>query len=119
MKKIALPLTACVLASALLAGCETPQQSTALGTGVGAATGAGIGALIGDSRGALIGGAIGAAAGGLTGYNWSTVKRRLTDATRGTEAKVTEQQDGSLKLNIPSSVSFDTNSYLIKPSFAP
>ncbi|CAH2914414.1 MAG: Probable lipoprotein YiaD [uncultured Paraburkholderia sp.] len=37
----------------------------------------------------------------------------------GTDTQITEQPDGSLKLNIPSSVTFDTNSYAIKPSFAP
>ena len=118
--KFAFRLSVSALAVVLIAGCATPQQNNAaVGTGVGAAAGAGIGALLGNSRGALIGGALGAAAGGVTGYNWSSIKQRLSGATAGTGTQVTEQQDGSLKVNIPSAISFDTNSYAIKPSFRP
>ena len=118
--KLSSRLSIFALAGTLLAGCATPQQNNAaVGTGVGAAAGAGIGALLGNSKGALIGGALGAAAGGATGYNWQAIKQRLSGATAGTGTQVTEQQDGSLKVNIPSSISFDTNSYAIKPSFAP
>lgn len=121
-KKIVQPLASCLLVSALLAGCAAPagqQNNAALGTGIGAATGAGLGALIGNSEGAMIGGAIGAVAGGLTAYNWSAIKQRLAGATQGTGTQITEQQDGSLKVNIPSSVSFATNSYQIRPTFTP
>ena len=108
------------LAASILAGCADPQQrNTAVGTGVGAGVGAGIGALLGNRTGAIVGGTLGAAAGGITGYNWTNIKQRLTGATQGTGTQVTEQQDGSLKVNIPSSISFDTDSYAIKPSFAP
>jgi outer membrane protein OmpA-like peptidoglycan-associated protein len=108
------------LAAAVLAGCANPQQqNTAVGTGVGAAVGTGIGALLGNRTGAIIGGTLGAAAGGITGYNWSAIKQRLSGASAGTGTQVTEQSDGSLKVNIPSSISFDTDSYAIKPSFAP
>ncbi|WP_185182647.1 OmpA family protein [Mycoavidus sp. B2-EB] len=119
-KTLALPLASCLLASTLFAGCAAPpgqQNNAALGTGIGAATGAGVGALIGHSEGAMIGGAIGALAGGLTGYNWTAIKQRLAGATQGTGTQITEQQDGSLKVNIPSSVSFATNSYQIRPTF--
>lgn len=108
------------LAASLLAGCATQQQTnTAVGSGVGAGIGAGIGAIFGNSTGALIGGTLGAAAGGITGYNWQAIKQRLSGATAGTGTQVTEQKDGSLKVNIPSAISFDTNSYAVKPSFAP
>jgi outer membrane protein OmpA-like peptidoglycan-associated protein len=109
------------LTGALLAACASPQQTnTAVGTGVGAAAGAGLGRLIGgDRHGAIVGGALGAAAGGLTGYNWQSIKQRLSGDTQGTGTQVTEQRDGSLKVNIPSAISFDTNSFAIKPSFAP
>jgi len=56
-------------------------------------------------------------AGGITGYNWQAIRNKLSGATRGTGTQITEQPDGSLKLNIPSSVTFDTNSYAVKPSF--
>jgi outer membrane protein OmpA-like peptidoglycan-associated protein len=118
--KLPLQLSVCVLAGTLLAGCATPQQNnTAAGAGIGAAAGAGIGALLGNTKGALIGGALGAAAGGAAGYNWQAIKQRLSGATAGTGTQVTEQQDGSLKVNIPSSVSFATDSYAIKPAFRP
>jgi outer membrane protein OmpA-like peptidoglycan-associated protein len=108
------------LVATLVAGCATQQENnTAVGTGIGAAAGAGIGALVGNRTGAIVGGTLGAAAGGITGYNWSAIKQRLSGASAGTGTQVTEQQDGSLKVDIPSSISFDTNTYAIKPSFAP
>lgn len=113
-------IAALALSVAVLGGCANPQQrDTAVGTGVGAAAGAGIGALLGNSTGAIVGGALGAAAGGAAGYNWQAIRQRLSGATQGTGTQVTEQQDGSLKVNIPSAISFDTDSYAIKPSFAP
>jgi outer membrane protein OmpA-like peptidoglycan-associated protein len=113
-------LSVFAVAGALLAGCATQQgNNAAVGTGIGAATGAGLGAIFGGGKGAAIGAGVGAAAGGITGYNWQAIKGKLTGATKGTGTQVTEQQDGSLKVNIPNSISFDTNSYAIKPSFAP
>lgn len=108
-----------VLSASLMAGCATQQgTNTAVGTGVGAAVGAGLGNLIGgNTTGTLVGAAVGAAAGGAVGYNWSAIKNKLSGATQGTGTQISEQPDGSLKVNIPSSVSFDTNSYAIKPSF--
>ncbi|GAB3626375.1 membrane protein [Pandoraea terrae] len=108
-----------VAAAALLAGCQTQQgTNTAVGTGVGAAVGAGLGNLIGgNTTGTLVGAAVGAAAGGAAGYNWSAIKGKLTGATQGTGTQISEQPDGSLKVNIPSSVSFATNSATIAPNF--
>lgn len=118
--KIMTRMSVLTLVGALLAGCATPQgTNTAVGTGVGAGLGAGIGALIGGGKGAAIGAGVGAAAGGITGYNWQAIHNKLTGATAGTGTQITEQPDGSLKMNIPSSVTFDTNQYTIKPSFAP
>src|SRR5471032_3451042 len=113
-------LTVIAVAGALVAGCATQQgNNAAVGTGIGAASGAALGAIFGGGKGAAIGAGVGAAAGGITGYNWQAIKGKLTGATQGTGTQITEQQDGSLKVNIPNSISFDTNSYLIKPSFAP
>jgi outer membrane protein OmpA-like peptidoglycan-associated protein len=108
------------VAGSLLAGCATQQgTNTAVGTGVGAGTGAALGAIFGGGKGAAIGAGVGAAVGGITGYNWQNIHNRLSGATKGTGTEITEQPDGSLKLKIPSSVTFDTSSYAIKPSFAP
>jgi outer membrane protein OmpA-like peptidoglycan-associated protein len=104
------------VAGSLLAGCASQQGTD---TGVGAATGAAIGAIFGGGKGAAIGAGAGAAVGGITGYNWQAIHNKLSGATKGTGTQITEQPDGSLKLNIPSSVTFDTNSYAVKPSFAP
>ena len=118
--KISTRLTVLALTGALLGGCASQQGTdTALGTGAGAAIGAGLGAIFGGGKGAAIGAAAGAAAGGITGYNWQAIRNKLSGATKGTGAKVTEQPDGSLKVNIPSAISFDTNSYAIKPTFQP
>ena len=113
-------LSVFAVAGALVAGCASQQgTNTAVGTGVGAATGAGIGAIFGGGKGAAIGAATGAAVGGITGYNWQSIKNKISGDSKGTGTQVTEQQDGSLKVNIPNSISFDTNSYAIKPSFDP
>ncbi len=118
--KIMTRLAVFAVAGSLLAGCASQQGTdTAVGTGVGAATGAAIGAIFGGGKGAAIGAGAGAAVGGITGYNWQAIHNKLSGATKGTGTQITEQPDGSLKLNIPSSVTFDTNSYAVKPSFAP
>ncbi|MGN6087295.1 OmpA family protein [Trinickia sp.] len=115
--KIVTRLTVFALAGSILAGCATQQQSnTATGTGIGAALGAGIGALAGGGKGAAIGAGVGALAGGVTGYNWQTIRNKLSGASKGTGTQITEQPDGSLKLNIPSNVTFATDSYQINPS---
>jgi outer membrane protein OmpA-like peptidoglycan-associated protein len=118
--KLMTRLSVFVVAGALLAGCQTQQgTNTAVGTGAGAATGAAIGAIFGGGKGAAIGAGAGALVGGITGYNWTAIHNKLSGATKGTGTQITEQPDGSLKLNIPSNVTFDTSSYAIKPSFAP
>jgi outer membrane protein OmpA-like peptidoglycan-associated protein len=117
--KIASRLVVFAVAGTLLAGCQTQQQTnTAAGTGIGAATGAALGAIFGGGKGAAIGAGVGGLVGGVTGYNWQKIHNKLAGDTKGTGTQITEQPDGSLKVNIPSSVSFDTNSYAIKPSFA-
>jgi outer membrane protein OmpA-like peptidoglycan-associated protein len=118
--KIMTRLAVFAVAGSVLAGCASQQgTNTAVGTGVGAGTGAALGAIFGGGKGAAIGAGVGAAVGGVTGYNWQNIHNRLSGATKGTGTQITEQPDGSLKLNIPSSVTFDTSSYAIKPSFAP
>ncbi|MBB1626237.1 OmpA family protein [Achromobacter sp. UMC71] len=106
---------------ALMAGCATQQQTnTAVGTGAGAAIGAGIGALVGHGTGAAVGAGIGAVAGGLVGYNWKVVKddvQRSGATSLGID--VVEMPDGSLKVNIPSNVSFDTDKTDLKPALLP
>ena len=105
----------------LVAGCATQQgTNTAVGTGAGAAIGAGIGALIGHGTGAAVGAGIGAVAGGLVGYNWKVVKDDVQKSgATSLGIDVVEMPDGSLKVNIPSNVSFDTDKTDLKPALLP
>lgn len=119
-------LTGALAALALAAGCATNGQMgqggrTAVGAGAGAALGAGLGALIGDSsRAAAIGAGIGAVAGGIVGYNWSGVKNDVEQSgATSLGVDVTEMPDGTLRVNIPSHVSFDTGKYDLKPELLP
>ncbi|MVW70170.1 MULTISPECIES: OmpA family protein [unclassified Bordetella] len=114
-------ITAIALAAMLVTGCATQQgTNTAIGTGVGAAAGAGIGALIGHGKGAAIGAGLGAVAGGLVGYNWSGVKQDVQQSGASSLGiDVVEMPDGSLKVNIPSNVSFDTDKAVLKPELLP
>lgn len=119
---VALRFAALAASGVLLAGCATEQQNrTAIGTGAGAALGAGLGALIGDSsRAAAIGAGIGAVAGGVAGYNWNKIKGDVQNSGASEMGiDVAEQPDGSLKVNVPSTVSFDTSSYTLKPALRP
>ncbi|KAA0889612.1 OmpA family protein [Pusillimonas sp. ANT_WB101] len=111
---------------ALMAGCANMDNmgrggKTAVGAGAGAAVGAGLGALIGDSsKAALIGAGIGAVAGSIAGYNWSGVKNDVEQSgARSLGVDVTEMPDGTLRVNIPSNVSFDTGKYQLKPALLP
>ncbi|MEO6959443.1 MAG: OmpA family protein [Burkholderiaceae bacterium] len=111
---------------ALMAGCADLSQmstggKTATGAGAGAAVGAGLGALIGNTgSSALIGAGIGAVAGGIVGYNWSGIKNDVQKSgATSLGVDVTEMPDGTLKVNIPSNVSFDTGKYALKPALLP
>ena len=114
-------LAIAIATGALIAGCATPQQNnTAAGTGAGAVAGAGLGALFGGGRGAAVGAGLGAVAGGVVGYNWSRIRGDVENSgARDLGVGVAEQSDGSLKVNIPSTVSFDTGSYVVKPELRP
>lgn len=109
---------------AMLAGCaatETQGGRTAVGAGTGAALGAGLGVLFGDSsKAAAIGAGIGAVAGGIAGYNWSGIKQDVQQSgATSLGVDVTEMPDGSLRVNIPSHVSFDSGKSQLKPALLP
>lgn len=114
--------TAVSLAAAALVlnGCETMserQKGTAVGAGVGAGVGAVLGSTTGGKAGsgAVIGGAIGAVVGNLWSKRQEERRVAMEQATRGTGVDVTRTADNQLKVNIPSDVSFDTDSAVIKP----
>ena len=119
-------LAAGLCALALVTGCAnnggmSTTGRTATGVGAGAAVGAGLGAIIGDSsKAALIGAGIGAVAGGIVGYNWQGIKNDVQQSgASDLGIDVIEMPDGTLKVNIPSNVSFDTGKSALKPELLP
>jgi outer membrane protein OmpA-like peptidoglycan-associated protein len=122
MKRLMIHATAASLAAAalVLSGCESMserQKGTAVGAGVGAGVGAVLGSATGGKTGtgAVIGGAIGAVAGNLWSKRQEDRRVAMERATQGTGVDVTRTADNQLKVNIPSDVSFDTGSAIIKP----
>ncbi len=111
------------LVVALAACADNPYQRTMIGTGVGAATGAGIGYAVNKGKGAAIGGAIGALAGGVVGnymdQQQQALQQALAEEQRRDRVSIVRQQDNSIRLDIPSEVSFDFDSAAIKPAFGP
>lgn len=109
------------LSAMVAAGCATDRQThTAIGAGAGAATGAAIGTAIGGGgRGTAVGAVVGAGAGAAAGYNWDLIKEKLGIATKGSDVQVAAQQDGSLKVNVPGSVSFESGSASVNAALHP
>jgi len=119
-------IIAASIAALSLSGCANmteTQKGTAKGAGIGAAGGAVLGGVAGKGKGAAIGAAVGAGVGALAGNVWSKrmeeQKRQMESATAGTGVEVSQTTDNRLKLDIPSDISFDTNSAQIKSNFRP
>jgi outer membrane protein OmpA-like peptidoglycan-associated protein len=100
-----------------------PYQRTKVGAGVGAVTGAVVGHLVDDDAGKYIGAAVGALAGGAVGNymdrQQQAFEQALAEEQRRHNLEIQRLQDGSIKLDIPSEVSFDFDSAAIKPAFVP
>ncbi len=119
--------TVLVISIAALAGCTTLNPNTGekeanrTGTGalVGAATGAVAGILIGDSKkAAIIGAGVGALGGAAVGAYMDKQEKELRESLANTNVEV-ERQGDNIKLNMPSSITFDVNKSDIKPAFYP
>ena len=100
-----------------------PYRRTKAGAGIGALTGAAVGYGIDDDKGAAIGAVVGALAGGAVG-NYMDRQQQAFDQALAEEQRrhglqIQRLQDGSIKLDIPSEVSFDFNRADIKPAFVP
>ena len=120
------PITLALVCAVLVSSCANlseTQRGTGIGAGAGGVTGAVIGGVAGGGRGAAVGAGIGAGIGALGGYIRSTrmqeQKRAMEDATRGTGVTVVQTPNNELKLEIPSDISFDTGSAVIKPAMRP
>lgn len=98
---------------------ERQISKAAIGALAGAALGTGTGALVGGDKKRtemIVGAGIGAIAGGAIGAYMDKQERELREKTAGTDVEVVRAGDEIL-LNIPSGVTFDTNSYAIQPQF--
>lgn len=98
---------------------ERQISKAAIGAVAGGALGAGAGALVGGKRNrteAIVGAGIGAIAGGAIGAYMDRQERDLRAKTAGTGVEV-ERRGDELLLNLPSGITFDTNSYVVKPQF--
>ncbi len=85
-----------------LTGCQTTETQNKT---IGAIGGAVVGGVIGNQVGGTRSTVVGAALGGAFGY------------LIGSKVGVTEQPDGSVKLDIPGAVLFDTNSARLNSGF--
>lgn len=96
-------ILAIAFASTLVAaGCQTTEtQNKTIGAVGGAVLGGVIGNQVGGTRSTVVGAALGGAFGYLV----------------GSKVGVTEQPDGSVKLDIPGAVLFQTNSAQLNPNF--
>lgn len=119
------PLTAALAAAALLAGCANTMSAREQGTAQGAAIGAVAGAIIGSATGgragpsAIAGAAVGAVAGNLWSKNMEDKRRAMEQATAGTGVAVERTNDDQLRVQVPSDISFATNSAAIEPRLRP
>lgn len=110
-----LTVTACAV--------DDPYRRTKTGAGIGAVAGAVLGHQLDGDSGRYVGAAAGALAGGAIG-NYMDRQQQAFDQALAEERgrynmAVQRQQDGSIKLDIPSEVSFDFNRADIKPAFTP
>ena len=114
-------LIALAAGALLLGGCANMserQRGTATGAGIGAVAGAVLSSATGGraGTGAVVGGAAGAVIGNIWSKRMEDRRVAMERATQGTGVEVSRTADNQLKLNIPNEVSFDTNSYAIKPA---
>lgn len=116
---------ALLLASALaVAGCSNMSEretATAKGAGAGAVAGAVLGGVTGNNvgRGAIIGGAVGAVAGNLWSKRMQDKQAALDQATAGSGVAVERTNDNQLLVSVPTDVSFDIGSSVIRPQVRP
>ncbi len=113
------------LAAALALGAcavDDPHLRTKTGAAVGAVAGAVLGHQLDDKSGRYVGAAVGALAGGAVGNYMDRQQQALNQALERERAlglQVQQLQDGTIKLDIPSEISFDFDSAEIKPAFRP
>lgn len=114
-----------VTAALALSACAAndPYQRTKVGAATGAVLGGVLGHQLDDDTGRYVGAAVGALAGGAVGNYMDrqeqAFEQTLAEEQRRHNLEIQRLQDGSLKLGIPSEVSFDFDSAALKPAFYP
>ena len=107
--------------SACVTDPNTGQQKvsrTAIGASAGVLGGLLLGGLIGGGTGRIIGAGIGGIAGAAVGYTMDKQIKELKEQTAGSGVDVKPVDDGqAILVNLPSGVTFDTDSTVIKPGF--
>jgi outer membrane protein OmpA-like peptidoglycan-associated protein len=116
----ALSLSACTTMNAYTG--DQQLSSTAGGTMIGAGTGAVVGALAGAATGndpriaALIGAGLGGLTGAAVGHYMDQQEAELRAQLQSTGVSVT-RVGNQIILNMPSNITFDTDSSTVKPDF--
>lgn len=118
------PLLALGALALVLSGCENMsprERGTAQGAGIGAVAGAVIGSATGGKAGtgAALGAIVGAVGGNLWSKRMQDKQRAMERATAGTGIEVARTADNQLKVNVPSDLSFATNSAELRASLRP
>jgi outer membrane protein OmpA-like peptidoglycan-associated protein len=129
-KTIVLLLAATMITNLGMSGCATTNPYTGEEESTKATTGAAFGAIAGAllgaatssrndrSRAMIIGAGIGALTGGAVGNYMDKQEEELRQQLRGTGVSVTRNGD-NITLNMPSNITFDFDSYALKPQFEP
>lgn len=118
--------SAAALSLAATTACTTNPETgnkrlskAGIGALAGAALGTGAGAIVGGKRNRtemIVGAGIGAIAGTAIGAYMDKQEKELREKTAGTDVQVIRNGD-ELLLNMPSGITFDTDSYAVKPEF--
>ncbi|HGG60819.1 MAG TPA: OmpA family protein [Gammaproteobacteria bacterium] len=125
MANLLKPIAALTCGAFLATGCavDDPNQRAKIGAAVGAAVGAVVGNQAGERKSTVSGAAIGAAAGAAIGHYMDKQQREMEEklaAERARQAvKLERVKEDTLKLNLNSEVTFDTDSAKLKSSFYP
>jgi outer membrane protein OmpA-like peptidoglycan-associated protein len=91
---------------------------TAIGATAGVVGGLVIGGLLGGGAGRIIGAGIGGLAGASVGYTMDKQIKELREQTAGSGVDIKSADGGqAILVNLPSGVTFDTDSTVIKPAF--
>jgi outer membrane protein OmpA-like peptidoglycan-associated protein len=117
--------TLILLLVVMLAGCaaDDPNRRAKTGAAVGAVVGAVLGHQLDDDSGRYVGAVVGAVAGGAVGHymdkQQQEFEQALEDERYAHDLEIERLEDESLKINVPSEVSFDFDRAEIKPAFGP